>query len=135
MLGPSKLPSAFQSAPTLQPGFHSLLSLVNESRVYVKVSGLYRMSNEASSIFDELQPVVRTFAQEIPDRVIWGSDWPHTGDGHKRLNQTLDVKEPFRIIDDAAILERLQVWMGSDVYRKMLVDNPGRLYISTKANQ
>lgn len=129
MLGPTKLPADVQSAPTSQPGFHSLLSLAKESRVCVKVSGLYRMSNEISSNFRDLQPIVQTFAREIPDQIIWGSDWPHTGDGHDRVKNSLEVKEPFRMIDNLAILEQLHDWIGSDVYGKMLEKNPERLYL------
>lgn len=128
MLGPSKLPSSLHSSSTSQPGFESLLSLAKQSCVYVKISGLYRMSNELSSNFRDLEPIVRTFAREIPDQVIWGSDWPHTGDGKNRSKDKLKCKETFRVIDNYAIMEQLQTWMGGDVYRKMLVDNPGRLY-------
>ncbi|CAI7653965.1 unnamed protein product [Penicillium bialowiezense] len=128
MRGSTKLPSELKSMSTSQPGFESLLSLAKQSRVYVKISGLYRMSNCPASTFDDLQPIIQTFAQEIPDHIIWGSDWPHTGDGHNRTENTLKVKEPFRIIDNPAILKMLQSWIGSDCYRKMLVDNPNRLY-------
>lgn len=128
MLGPTKLPSDLHSAPTSQPGFESLLSLARDARVYVKISGLYRMSTDISSNFHDLQPIVQTFAGEIPDQIIWGSDWPHTGDGHDRLRSCLEVKEPFRVLDDVSILEQLHGWMGNDVYRKMLVENPTRLY-------
>jgi predicted TIM-barrel fold metal-dependent hydrolase len=129
MLGPTKFPSNLKSTPTSQPGFDSLLSLARNSQVYVKISGLYRMSTEVSSSFEDLQPLVQKFAQEIPDQLIWGSDWPHTGDGHDRVNGSLEVKEPFRVVDNLAILERLYQWMGSDVYARMLVKNPGLLYL------
>ncbi|KAJ5741576.1 amidohydrolase 2, partial [Penicillium manginii] len=128
MLGPSKLPSSLQSSSTLQPGFKSLLLLAKQSCVYVKISGLYRMSNEISSNFSDLELIVRTFSQEIPDQVIWGSDWPHTGEGKNRSKEKLEQKEAFRVIDNHVIMKQLQRWMGSDVYRKMLVDNPSCLY-------
>lgn len=128
MLGPSKLPVELQSVPTSQPGFESLLLLAKQSRVCVKISGLYRMSNETSSTYQDLQPIIQAFAQEIPGQIIWGSDWPHTGDGHARAKNSLAVKEPFRKIDNIAILEKLHNWMGSDVYGKMLEKNPERLY-------
>ncbi|OOQ83510.1 transcriptional family amidohydrolase family protein [Penicillium brasilianum] len=129
MLGPTKLPSNLKSTPTSQPGFNSLLSLARNSRVYVKISGLYRMSTDVSSNFEDLQPLAQKFAQEIPDQMIWGSDWPHTGEGHDRVNASLEVKEPFRVVDNLAILERLYQWMGNDVYARMLVKNPSLLYL------
>lgn len=128
MRGPSKLPSDLQSLPTSQPGFRSLLSLAKQNRAVVKISGLYRMSNDTSSTYSDLQPIIETFAREIEEQLIWGSDWPHTGDGHARVERRQSVKEPFRTIDNAAILGRLHEWMGRDVYIKMLVDNPRRLY-------
>jgi len=128
MLGPTKLPVELQPVPISQPGFESLLFLAKKSCVCVKISGLYRMSKETSSTFQDLQPIIQAFAQEVPDQIIWGSDWPHTGDGHARVNRSLSVKEPFRKVDNVAILERLHDWMGSDVYSKMLENNPRRLY-------
>ncbi|RAH60659.1 amidohydrolase 2 [Aspergillus piperis CBS 112811] len=127
--GTSKLPSELQSTPMSQPGFRSLLSLARRSIVYVKISGLYRMSDHSASTFDDLQPIVQAMAREIPDQVIWGSDWPHTGDGHNRVKRSIESKEPFRMIDNHAILQRLHDWMGDEAYWKMMVDNPGRLYI------
>lgn len=128
MRGASKLPSDLQSTPTSQPGFKSLLSLAKQSRAVVKISGLYRMSSHVAAIYSDLQPILETFAQEIPEQLIWGSDWPHTGEGSNRMERKLEVKEPFRIVDNPAILAKLYNWMGSDVYRRMLVDNPRRLY-------
>ena len=128
MRGASKLPSDLQSTPASQPGFESLLSLAKQSHVVVKVSGLYRMSSDVPSTYSDLQPILETFAKEIPGQLIWGSDWPHTGEGGSRIERKLEVKEPFRIVDDTAILAKLHNWMGSHVYRKMLVDNPRRLY-------
>ncbi|CAI7665013.1 unnamed protein product [Penicillium viridicatum] len=128
MRGASKLPPDLQSTPTSQPGFKSLLSLAKQSRVVVKISGLYRMSSYVTATYSDLQPILETFAQETPEQLIWGSDWPHTGEGSNRMERRLEVKEPFRIVDNPAILAQLYNWMGSDVYRKMLVDNPRRLY-------
>ncbi|KAI9932433.1 hypothetical protein MW887_008674 [Aspergillus wentii] len=129
VLGPSKLSSEYQSSPILQPGFKSLLSLAKQSRVIVKISGLYRMSNESVSNFRDMQSIIQAFAKEIPDQVIWGSDWPHTGDGHNRVKEmALSVKEPFRFIDDDGILRNLRCWMGSEAWEKMVKHNPRRLY-------
>ncbi|KAJ6031429.1 amidohydrolase 2 [Penicillium herquei] len=130
MRGPSKLPSNLRSAPTSQPGFASLISLAKQSRVILKISGLYRMSSDTSSIYSDLKPIIKKFAIEVPEQVIWGSDWPHTGEGQNRLEKRLDLKEPFRLIDNDLILTHLHDWMGSDGYNKMLVDNPRRIYHS-----
>ncbi|CAG7995162.1 unnamed protein product [Penicillium salamii] len=127
MRGSSKLPSLLQSVPTSQPGFKSLLSLARKSRVAVKISGLYRMSSD-TPVHDDLQPIVQAFSREIPNQLIWGSDWPHTGEGSNRLEGRIDIKEPFRVVDNHGILGRLHDWMGSEVYIKMMTDNPKRLF-------
>lgn len=86
------------------------------------------MSSDTSSTYDDLQEIITLLAQEAPDSLIWGSDWPHTGDGQNRSNGSLDVKEQFRTIDNRSVVDNIQQWVGMDVYQKMLVDNPARIY-------
>lgn len=132
MLGTSKLPSEFhQVGPLHQPGFKSLLALAKTGLVNIKISGLYRASNETTTTYGDLQPIIEEFAHEVPDRLIWGSDWPHTGEGADRLSkkQDMNMKEPFRKIDNAGILKQLRSWLGSEeVWLKVFRDNAGRLY-------
>ena len=60
-----------------------------------------------------------------PDRIVWGSDWPHTDNGKRDPA----VIEPFQPIDDGASLNRLAKWTGNATeLQKILVDNPARLY-------
>jgi predicted TIM-barrel fold metal-dependent hydrolase len=60
-----------------------------------------------------------------PDRILWGSDWPHPG-GSRRDPA---VVEPFRPEDNGAALNRLASWTrDSKELAKILVDNPARLY-------
>ena len=63
-----------------------------------------------------------------PDRVVWGTDWPHpsgfTPPGHKPTDVT-----PLFDIDDGRLLNQLPVWApDAAVRKKILVDNPARLY-------
>ncbi|RAK79446.1 amidohydrolase 2 [Aspergillus fijiensis CBS 313.89] len=126
--GPSKLPVELRSKPMAQPGLGSLLSLARQARVIIKISGLYRMSSETSSNYGDLQSIVKMLASEVPDQLIWGSDWPHTGEGHDRVGKTVDVKEPFREIDNQGVLRNLSAWMGPGAWQKMMVENPRRVY-------
>lgn len=60
-----------------------------------------------------------------PQRLSMGSDWPHTPSGARNP----DIVQPFDAIDDAAALERWRRWVGDEaLFRKILEDNPARLY-------
>lgn len=112
-----------------QPGFGSLVKLARQSKVVIKISGLYRLSDNADSGYDDLEPVIRTLADAVPDRLVWGSDWPHTGEGKDRVNRGRDAVEEFREIDDGTILENLRRWVGNEsTWEKMMIVNPGKIY-------
>ena len=60
-----------------------------------------------------------------PDRILWGSDWPHPG----AAKRDPAVIEPFRAEDNGGALNRLAQWTQSAAeLKKILVDNPTRLY-------
>ncbi|KAL4745954.1 hypothetical protein BDW72DRAFT_207772 [Aspergillus terricola var. indicus] len=130
MQGASNLPPHLaKDGVLLQTGFTSLLTLAKQFKVIVKISGLYRASNRTTSCFDDTRPIIEAFAREIPDQCIWGSDWPHTGEGKDRIKQGgLVAKEPFRVIDNPALLEKIRKWVGSEVWEKMMRENPARIF-------
>lgn len=128
MKGISKLGSTTVE-PTEQPGFRSLLKLAEQSRVFIKASGLYRASSRNETGYDDLEPIVKTFAEKVPDRLIYASDWPHTGDAAGRAQRGLEDIEQFRKIDNAGIVASLKGWIGSEeTWNKMLVTTPDRIY-------
>ena len=95
-----------------------LASLLREGNTYVKLSGTHRLPMDPG-------PVVRALVEANPDRCLWGSDWPHPGSGSRDPK----VIQPFDRIDDLASLQRLRTWVGDEaLFRKILVDNPARLY-------
>jgi predicted TIM-barrel fold metal-dependent hydrolase len=60
-----------------------------------------------------------------PDRIVWGTDWPHPG----AAKRDPAVIEPFRPEDDGAALNRLAGWTKNRMeLQKILVDNPALLY-------
>jgi predicted TIM-barrel fold metal-dependent hydrolase len=106
-----------------QPGFAQLLALLRSGKVYVKISGDYRISQAAD--YADAAPLARAMIEANPDRVVWGTDWPHPG-GTRR---DPDLVVPFLPQDDGRALNRLAEWTRSaDELRKILVDNPARLY-------
>ncbi|KAL4874263.1 hypothetical protein BJY04DRAFT_225213 [Aspergillus karnatakaensis] len=125
----SKLPLHLAQSPTSQPGFASLVDLARLGKVVVKVSGLYRASDHTESCFDDTRPIIQAFANEIPEQCIWGSDWPHTGEGKDRVGKgDLSKKEPFREIDDEGLLKNVREWVGGEVWEMMVRQNPGRVF-------
>jgi predicted TIM-barrel fold metal-dependent hydrolase len=112
-----------------QRGYGSLLQLARRGKVIVKISGLYRASNSGESGYADLAPIVKDLASEVPDQLIWASDWPHTGEGANRAAAGIESIEPFRAIDNPGILYNLRSWVGNEEsWIKMLVVNPDHIY-------
>ncbi len=108
-----------------QPGFGDLLRLLRSGKAYVKISGAYRASRQGPD-YPDVTPFARAFIDANPDRVLWGSDWPHpdTASGRKAT----DIS-PLLRIDDGRLLNQLVEWAPDPaVRRKILVDNPAALY-------
>ena len=106
-----------------QPAFEQLLALLRRGKVYVKISAPYRISQAPH--YPDAAPIARAMIDANPDRIVWGSDWPHPG----AAKRDPAVIEPFRREDDGAALNRLAGWTRSRTeLQKILVDNPARLY-------
>jgi predicted TIM-barrel fold metal-dependent hydrolase len=108
-----------------QPGFDQLLALVRRGKAYVKLSGSYRASARADRA--DVVPFARALIEANPERMLWGTDWPHPGGGRRGVSPE-DI-EPFHEEDDGAALNRLAEWAGdAAMLRRILVENPARLY-------
>ena len=106
-----------------QPGFAELLTLLLSGKVYVKISAPYRISQLPH--YPDAAPIARAMIAANPDRILWGSDWPHPG----AAKRDPAVIEPFRPEDNGEALNRLAQWTRSAAeLKKILVDNPARLY-------
>jgi predicted TIM-barrel fold metal-dependent hydrolase len=106
-----------------QPGFEQLLALLRSGKIYVKISAPYRISNEPH--YPDAAPIARAMIDANPDRVVWGTDWPHPSGGRRDPA----VIEPFRPEDNGEALNRLAGWTKNrNELQKILVDNPALLY-------
>ena len=110
-----------------QPGFAAVLDLVKSGKAYVKISGAYRASKAAPE-YNDVAPLAAALIAANPDRIVWGTDWPHpdlvTPPGKKPTDVT-----PLLAIDDGRLLNLLPVWAPDAAIReKILVTNPARLY-------
>ena len=64
------------SEPSQIPGFNSLVSLLQRRNTWVKISAQYRLSNDPD--YRDLEVLFDEFAAVAPQRLIYGTDWPHT---------------------------------------------------------
>lgn len=102
------------------PAHALLLGLLAEGRAWVKLSGGYLVSPRHSTDDPALIALARGYLAAAPERVLWGSDWPHA--------TATAGQHP--IPDDARQLDRLADWTEHDLARRqrVLVDNPCALY-------
>jgi 2-pyrone-4,6-dicarboxylate lactonase len=105
------------SQPLDGPGFELFLRFMSEhENVWSKVSGAERLSNSGPPGYDDVVPFARHIVQEFPDRVLWGTDWPHP-----------NMKS--HMPDDGALVNLLpRIAPTDDLQRRLLVGNPIRLY-------
>ena len=96
-----------------QPDFKHLLKLLEDKRIWVKVSGLERASRQGAPYADAV-PFARKLVGEFGDRVVWGSDWPHPN---------LDS-----VPDDGALVDLIGEFADVKQRQALLVDNPLKLY-------
>lgn len=109
-----------------QPGFDVLLNLVRAGKVWVKLSAPHRISNLPDC--EDAKPLVQALVAANPDRMLWGSDWPHPG-AKPGKPRRVDEIESFNPINDGRALNRLNEWVGdAATLHKLLVTNPQMLY-------
>jgi predicted TIM-barrel fold metal-dependent hydrolase len=109
-----------------QPGFAALVNLVKAGNAYVKISGAADQVSTNAPDYPEALPLARALVSANPQRVLWGTAWPHPGStpGGKRTDLS-----PNKPIDDGRVLNLLPVWVPDAATRHaILVDNPARLY-------
>ena len=95
--------------------YRCLLRLLETDRCWIKLASLYRLSREPYPHLDML-PMIHDVVARRPDRVIWGSNWPHP-------------ICPTSMPNDADLADLIPLWMPDDAVRqRVLVDNPAYLY-------
>ncbi|MDG2526479.1 amidohydrolase family protein [Stenotrophomonas sp. HITSZ_GD] len=103
--------------PVEGPEFQRFVRLMDEHpNVWSKVSCPERLSVSGPPGYDDVVPFARYLVERFPDRVLWGTDWPHP-------NMTSHMPDDGKLVD---FIPRIAV--SADLQRKLLVDNPMRLY-------
>jgi predicted TIM-barrel fold metal-dependent hydrolase len=109
-----------------QPGLDVLFGLLRSGNAYVKLSAAHRISLQPDCA--DVAPIAQGLIAANQDRVLWGSDWPHTGEWPGAARHP-DRVERFHPVDDGQALDRLRTWTrDADEAHRILVANPARLY-------
>ena len=104
-----------QPSGLAHPGALAMLRLVDKGRGWVKLSEPYADTKIGAPDYPDTSALARAYVQAAPDRVIWGSDWPHPTEKEKP--------------DDAVLFDLLANWAPDPATReKILVANPAKLF-------
>jgi 2-pyrone-4,6-dicarboxylate lactonase len=97
------------------PGFQALIRLLKNGRGWSKLSAPYRTSTQ-NPPYADIVPFAHALVAASPDRLVWGSDWPHV---------MLATPMP----NDGDLCDQLAAWVPDDATRNnILADNPAQLY-------
>ncbi|MBO1114774.1 amidohydrolase family protein [Bordetella petrii] len=96
--------------------YTALRRLLDAGNTWVKLSGAYMRSGAGEPGYADTLWLGRALARHAPQRLVWGSDWPHT-------------TQPADSVNDANLVDLLYRWCGTvQAAHRILVDNPARLY-------
>ena len=99
-----------------QPAMKAVFRMLDTRRVWLKLSGPMRCTLE-NVPYPSVTPLARALVKHAPERMVWGSDWPHVN---------LDGRE---MPDDGDLLDLLAEWVPDAATRnRILVDNANTLY-------
>lgn len=102
--------------PPDAPAVQALLRLLEGGRTWVKLSSPYGVSRSGPPGYSDVSAIARALVAAAPDRLVWGSNWPHPNAPHPKP-------------DEASLLDLLGNWAPDRAVREaILVTNPARLY-------
>ncbi|HEY1946322.1 MAG TPA: amidohydrolase family protein [Bryobacteraceae bacterium] len=97
------------------PLFAAVAKLLQSGKAWVKLSGAYVDTKVGPPTYADTSAVAKAFVKEAPQRLVWGSDWPHPSEKNKP--------------DDALLFDLLAQWAPRESIRAhILVHNPAKLY-------
>jgi predicted TIM-barrel fold metal-dependent hydrolase len=98
------------------PSHRIIRDLIDRGRTWVKLSGAYS-NTKLGPPYPEATIIARAFVKAAPERLVWGSDWPHPSEA------------PDRKPNDAVLFDLLSAWAPDESVRhRILVENPVTLY-------
>jgi predicted TIM-barrel fold metal-dependent hydrolase len=97
------------------PVFNTIRRLVDKGRTWVKLSVTYDNTKDGPPSYADITRVAQAYVKAAPERMVWGSNWPHPN----------EVNKP----DDAALFDLMVRWAPDEKTRnRILVENPATLY-------
>jgi predicted TIM-barrel fold metal-dependent hydrolase len=98
------------------PGFQSLLELMRQGNTWMKISGANRVSQTDLPPYDDVKPMAQALIEVAPDRIMWGTDWPHPNKYEVNPN-------------DGDLVNAFGEWVTDEsLRRKIMVDTPDSFY-------
>src|ERR1700751_83055 len=100
------------------PLFAQVRALIDKGKTWVKLSGAYADTKVGPPTYSDSSAVARAYVKAAPERLVWGSDWPHPG-----------VRDPEPKPDDAILIDLMLDWAPDEAVRnRVFVDNAAKLY-------
>jgi predicted TIM-barrel fold metal-dependent hydrolase len=107
-----------QPAGASHPAFAVVAELMQNGKAWVKLSGAYQDTAVGPPTYADTIPLAQAYVKAAPERLVWGSDWPHPSEQRKPT-----------LPDDAELFDLLAQWVPDEAVRnRILVDNPSKLY-------
>jgi 2-pyrone-4,6-dicarboxylate lactonase len=104
------------TAGVAAPGFKALLELMRRGNTWMKISGANRVSETDLPPYDDVKPMAQALIEAAPERIMWGTDWPHPNKY---------VANP----NDGDLVDAFGDWVTDEAMRrKVMVETPGRFY-------
>jgi D-galactarolactone isomerase len=101
------------------PSFALISRLIDKGRTWVKLSVTYDNTKDGPPAYADVTKVAQTYVHAAPERMIWGSNWPHPNETNKP--------------DDAVLFDLLAQWAPNEKTRhRILVENATELYFANK---
>jgi D-galactarolactone isomerase len=105
-----------QPNPLEHPTFHTIGKLLDKGKTWIKLSGAYQNTKVGPPDYTDTISLARAYIKMAPDRMVWGSDWPHPSEQEKKP-------------DDAQLFDLLLAWAPDEETRnRILVHNPQTFY-------
>lgn len=98
------------------PGFRALLELGRAGNTWIKISGANRVSATDLPPYDDVAPMTHALVEAAPDRLMWGTDWPHPNKYEVNPN-------------DGDLVDAVGDWItDADLRQQIFVDTPAEFY-------